>query len=161
MEIWSAKVDRIVRTPPGCNDDVSDDWLASCNQVNFSKMSTWTIVCEEVLDTSFPTLYHERAREILGQRGISDTEYEEMRRFAWLTAGWLNFEKMLWDWVHLDESDILRALRWQFTEGLISKQDFERSIAYTQQYVDEAEPSNPPKYAKTSFDNGDSPARTR
>ena len=25
-------------------------------------------------------------------------------------SGWLNFEKMVWDWCSLDESDILRAI---------------------------------------------------
>ena len=140
MDAWTARVDRIVGNPPGCDDDFSDDSIAAFSGVDFRAMSTWTIVCEEVLDTTHPTIYHQRAREALNRRGITDTEYEEMRRFAWLTAGWLNFEKMLWDWVHLDENDILRALRLQFTEGLISKKAYDRSVAYTQRYTNVCEP---------------------
>ncbi len=139
MDTWTAKVDRIARKPPGCDDDFSDDSITSFATVNFRGMSTWAIVCEEVLDTTHPTIYYQRVREALNRRGITDAEHEEMRRFAWLTAGWLNFEKMLWDWVHLDEKDILRALRWQFTDGLISKQDYDRHVAYTQRYANVAE----------------------
>jgi hypothetical protein len=72
-------------------------------------MTTWEIVCEEMVDTQHPRIYFERAREELRKRGITDAEFTEMRRFAWLTAGWLNFEMMLWDWCGLDQQDIYRA----------------------------------------------------
>ena len=33
-----------------------------------------------------------------------------MRRFAWKTVGWLNYDKMMWEWGGLDEKDIEMAL---------------------------------------------------
>jgi len=36
-----------------------------------------------------------------------------MREFAWVTAGWLNYAKMVWDWANLDDTDIKRAINWQ------------------------------------------------
>ena len=120
MSDWTAKVDRIVAEPPGTHDGFTQDDIDRNSKVDFSKLSTWEIVCEEVLDTTHPLVYFERARMELRLRGISDDEIDEMRRFAWLTAGWLNFEKMLWDWCSLDERDIYRAIEWQYSDGWIS-----------------------------------------
>jgi hypothetical protein len=141
---WTATVDQIVREPPGTDEGFSAEDIARNATVVFTTLSTWEIVCEEVLDTVHPRIYHERAREELRRRGIRDTEYIEMRRFAWLTAGWLNFEKMLWDWCSLNEDDIYRAIEWQYSEGWISGAERDRCIEFTKRYDDSAlQPQTP------------------
>jgi hypothetical protein len=134
MAAWTAKVDQIVREPPGTDDGFSPEDIARSARVVFTKLSAWEIVCEEVLDTMHPRVYYERARQELRQRGISDEEYGRMRRFAWLTAGWLNFEKMLWEWCSLNEKDIYQAIRWQFQEGWISRAERDRLLAFAKRY---------------------------
>ena len=99
-----------------------------------AEFSTWTIICEEVLDTQFARVYFERAREELHRRGITDAEIAEMRRFAWLTAGWLNFERGLWEWCNLDEQDIYRAIEWQYSDGYISADERDRRMEYAKRY---------------------------
>jgi hypothetical protein len=134
MTVWAAKVERIISSPPGSDDSFSPDDIARNAKVTFSKMTTWEIVCEEMVDTRHPCVYFERAREELRRRGINDTEFAEMRRFAWLTAGWLNFEMMLWDWCGLDEQDIYRAIDWQFADGWISADERDRRKDYVRRY---------------------------
>jgi len=64
-----------------------------------------------------------------------------MRHFAWLTAGWLNFEKALWEWCNLDEGDIRRAIEWQRKDGLID----EKAAASMLEYVNERTRSSAPQ----------------
>lgn len=128
MARWAAEVERIVATPPGIDDGFTAAQIERYAQTDFSKFSTWSIVCEEVLDTTFPLSYFDAARAELRQRGVADDEYAELRRCAWLTAGWLNCEKMLWDWRHLDEHDMYRALDWQFKAGWISQTERDRRL---------------------------------
>jgi len=60
---------------------------------HWDKISTWSLVCEEVLDTEpTPGLLKQYYEELL-RRGFSNETIQEMRHFAWLTVGWLNFEK--------------------------------------------------------------------
>ena len=134
MATWAAKVERIVAKPPGSDEGFSPDSIELESKVSFTKFSTWTIVCEETLDTQFPRVYFERAREELQRRGITDAEIGEMRRFAWLTAGWLNFECALWDWCNLDEEDIYRAIKMQYSDGYISAEERDRRMAYARRY---------------------------
>ena len=87
------------------------------------RLTTWSLICEEIVDTEYDQDYYERVVNELYCRGISDAELREMRIFAWKTAGWLNFEMMQWDWVSLDENDILRAILWLRQRREISRQD--------------------------------------
>lgn len=121
MALWAAKIERIVSKPPGSDEGFSPESVECESRVTFFKFSTWTIICEEVLDTRFSRVYFERAREELSRRGITDAEIIELRRFAWLTAGWLNFERCLWEWCKLDEQDIYRAIELQHADGHISE----------------------------------------
>ena len=89
-----------------------------------------------MLDTTRPRVYFERAREELRRRTISSETYLEMRRLAWLTVGWLNYQEMLWDWNSLDEKDILRAIEWQFAEGWIDQTERENWIAFARRFID-------------------------
>lgn len=103
-------------------------------------MSTWSLVCEEIVDTRYDQAYYERVVAELVRRGISRVELDEMRVFAWETAGWLNYEKMLWDWCSLDEEDIRRAIDWQFRNGEITEVERLQQVAYVEQYAAKAEP---------------------
>ncbi len=134
MGLWTKRVEQIVRQPPGSDSEFSEESIARFAKTDFSRMSTWAIVCEEVLDTVFPVVYFQRARDELRRRGITDAEYQAMRRFAWLTAGWLNFEMMLWDWCSLNERDIQHAIQWQFSDGWISETERDRMIKFADRY---------------------------
>jgi len=143
MTAWTAWVDSIVREPPGTDEGFSAEDIARNAGIVFTNFSTWEIVCEEVLDTEHPRIYYARAKDELRRRGISDAEYAEMRRFAWLTAGWLNFEKMLWEWCSLTEQDIYRAIEWQFTDGWIVHAERDRLIEFAKRYDEKAGPTLP------------------
>ena len=134
MAIWASKIENFIRTPPGSDKGFSADYIAQEGQTDFSASSTWSIVCEEVLDTQFPCVHFDRSYAELRRRGIADAELVEMRRFAWLTAGWLNYEMMLWDWCRLDEKDIYRAIEWQFADGWISGAERDRRVAFAKRY---------------------------
>lgn len=134
MATWEAIVERIVSEPPGSDEGFTPEAIERAGKVVFTKFSTWTIICEEVLDTQFARAYFERAKEELHRRGLNDVEINEMRRFAWLTAGWLNFECRQWEWCNLDEQDIYLAIEWQHTEGYISSDERERRMEYAKRY---------------------------
>lgn len=138
MALWKSRVEGIVRDPPG--SDLPEEPKASDHNVRFTRASTWSIVCEEVLDTQFSHAYFQSAHAELNRRGISDAEIQEMRRIAWLTAGWLNYECLLWDWVSLDENDIHRAIEKQFAEGFITEAERDRWTEFVRRY----EPTGPP-----------------
>ena len=134
MEVWKTKVGEILAKPHDSDSSFSPEQIAFYARANFSMMSTWAIVCEEILDTEHPTVYYERAKEELYRRGHSDAEIEEMRCFAWLTAGWLNFEMMLWEWVSLDAVDLFRAIEWQFPDGWITQDEKDKFIEFARKY---------------------------
>ena len=134
MAAWAAIVERIVGKPPGSDEGFSPESIERHGRVSFARFSTWTIICEEVLDTQFSRAYFERAREELHRRRISDSEIAELRRFAWLTAGWLNFECGLWEWCNLDEHDIYLAIERQHAEGLISAAERDRRVEFAKRY---------------------------
>lgn len=135
MVLWTAEVNRIVRNSPGCNDGFTAEEIDSQANTDFSAFSTWTIFCEEMLDTQFPRSYFESARAELRRRGITDDKYHDLRRFAWLTAGWLNCKTMLWEWKQLDESDMKLALERQLTYGWISSSEHDRRLEFVDRYA--------------------------
>ena len=104
-------------------------------------LSTWELVCEEVLDTEHSPEWCDRMVAELFRRGVTPIELEQMRVFAWETAGWLNFEKMVWDWCSLDESNIRRAIDWQFKEAEIDEPERDRRLTFMQHH---ARPSSKP-----------------
>ncbi len=134
MEFWKTKIGRIVSKPPGSDEGFTPEPISRDRRMDFSRINTWVIVCEEVLDTEHSKAYHRSARGELRRRGLSEGEIEEMRFFAWLTAGWLNFEKMLWDWAYLDVDAIYRAIEWQFRDGWILEDEREHLIAFARRY---------------------------
>ncbi len=100
--------------------------------------STWSLVREEILDTEHSEEHYDRVVNELHCRGLTDPEIRDMRVFAWETAGWLNFEKMLWDWVSLTERDILLAINWLQKEGEITERESEEMRAFVKRYDPEA-----------------------
>jgi len=107
-------------------------------------MSTWALVCEEVVDTEYRPEHYERVVAELFRRGITPDLLEQMRVFAWETAGWLNFEKMLWDWCSLDDGDIQRAIDWQLKEGEIDAEEYANRLAFLQRFAPRSEPGAAP-----------------
>jgi hypothetical protein len=98
------------------------------------KMPTWTLICEEITDTQHEPLYYERIVAELKRRGIDNKELKKMRLFAWETAGWLNYEKMLWEWVSLGSNDIRKALDCQVNEGEITDEHRREALEYLAKY---------------------------
>ena len=72
----------------------------------------------------------------LVKRGFSFDEIDEMRVLAWKTAGWLNYDLMLWDWVHLDEKDMRKALDLKLEKRSIPRVVYSRNLAQIQKFLD-------------------------
>jgi hypothetical protein len=122
LEVWRNSCENILSKPyPPLASDFSDHDLVALGNMSVSKFSNWEIVCQEILDTQLPHTYYQRCYDELRKRGKSEQEIFEMRRFAWLTAGWLNFPMMVWDWAHLSEKDILMAIEWLYDYKQISR----------------------------------------
>lgn len=97
---------------------------------HWDKISTWEMVCEEMLDTSVDAGLLKQFHEELLRRGFAEAEIQDMRHFAWLTAGWLNYEKALWEWGGLDEADIELAIDWQRKDGLVDAETASDMLRY-------------------------------
>ena len=119
--LWQKFCEELLAKPfPPQHSDFSDEELERDQYLSFSKFSNWEIVCEEILDTEFSHVYYQKCYEELLNRGKTEQDILEMRRVAWQTAGWLNYAMMLWDWVSLDEADMLRAVEWLYEQKQIS-----------------------------------------
>ena len=77
------------------------------------------------------------------RRGFQEAELQEMRQLAWLTAGWLNYEKMMWEWTMLDESDIKIAIEWQHKDGIIDDQTAAEWLEYVDEKANKAGNASP------------------
>jgi hypothetical protein len=100
------------------------------NKAQWDMFSTWSLICEEILDTVHAEDWYDDVIAELFRRSLDETQITTMRRFACRTAGWLNYEKMAWEWVRLDETDIRMALDWQLRDGVISKEQYEGDVAF-------------------------------
>ena len=100
------------------------------NTAHWNKFTSWALICEEILDTEHNSDWYDDILAELTRRGFSHDQINRMRVFAWQTAGWLNFDKMLWDWCALDESDIRTALDWQLKDGIISSAQYAERLSY-------------------------------
>jgi hypothetical protein len=121
---WKTACAKILGKPfPPESSDCGPETLERDSLVDLSKKSNWALACEEILDTEHSHVYLRRCYEELRRRGKSDGEIQEMRRFAWHSAGWLNFPMMVWDWCSLDEKDMERAIDWLLRDRQISKEE--------------------------------------
>jgi len=100
------------------------------NKLRGEQFSSWALVCEEALDTEHDMDWYDDIVAELTRRGFGCDQIDRMRIFAWQTAGWLNFDKMLWEWVSLDEKDIRMALDWQLKDGLITKAQHDERLSF-------------------------------
>ncbi len=98
-------------------------------------MSTWSLVCEEVVDTTYSDDEYEEILAELYRRGLTDSEIVQMREFAWRTAGYLNFEMMAWDWCSLNEKDIARSIGYLEEKGEITSSERIVMEQYLQRYI--------------------------
>ncbi len=89
------------------------------------ELSSWECVLEEVIDTDHEPEYYTRFVNELFYRGYSKHDIQKMRLIAWETAGWLNYEMMVWDWCYLSESDMHKGLEARFKKEDISKEKYE------------------------------------
>jgi hypothetical protein len=99
------------------NDEIERD---KNRTFDFSKLTIWELICTEAIDTEYSHVYYTGIYEEILKRGISVDELKRAREFMWLTAGWLNFELMFWNWISLDENDIKKAIDLQFERHLIT-----------------------------------------
>jgi len=129
--ITDAFIDNVLRTGPFAEAQARtvNGTARPRNQAKGDEFSTWALICEETVDTEYPSGWYDDVVAELARRGFSPEQVDRMWRFAWQTAGWLNFDKMLWDWVSLDEKDIKLALDWQLKGGLISRGQYDEAFA--------------------------------
>lgn len=121
---WNELIDNLLKNkfpPTQTSYHLTQEAIERHINLDFSKTPIWTLICEEAVDTEYSHIYYTKAYETVIERGISEEEYKKARKFMWLTAGWFNFEKMLWDWVELSEEDIKIAINMQEANKLISK----------------------------------------
>lgn len=120
---WIKVCDKIISNefpPVKTSFEITEDELRRDSVRDFSKCSNWQLICEEILDTEHSHIYYQKCYNELLNRGKSKEEIFEMRKFAWLTVGWLNYTKMLWEWCDLDENDIKKAINMQYNSSIIN-----------------------------------------
>jgi hypothetical protein len=126
---WASRLEKVFAKPypPVAEPDPDRKPL-------WEKFSNWSLICEEMLDTEPYPRFLRMCYDELHRRGLDDATIQEMRRFAWLTVGWLNFERMLWEWVHLDDDDIGFAIQQQYAEKLITIEEHSQLMDYLQKH---------------------------
>jgi len=102
--------------------------------LDVSNMSNWDLVCQEIIDTEFSPIYYQKCYDELLKRGKTIDEIREMRKLAWMTAGWLNYARMVWDWVDVNETDIRRAIDWQSEGGEISDEQRRSMLLFLEKH---------------------------
>ena len=128
---WQAACATVLAKPfPPDSSSFDSETLERDARVDLSGLSSWALVCQEVLDTEHSHVYLRKCYDELRRRGKSDGEVQEMRKFAWHTAGWLNFPMMVWDWSSLDEKDIARAIDWLVRDGQISEAEKQKMRSF-------------------------------
>jgi hypothetical protein len=113
-------------------DCISDEEIERDKHIDFSKWTLWELICLDAIDTEHSHIYYTKAYLEALSRGLSASEYKRARKFMWLTAGWLNFELMMWDWVHLDENDIIKAINLQHEKGFINAKKKQTMLDYVE-----------------------------
>jgi len=128
-------VEHVVRTGPlaEARRRTQDGTARPRNKAAWDRFSSWALVLEEVLDTEHPADWYDDIIAELGRRGFAAEQVDAMRRFAWETAGWLNYDKMLWEWCGLDEKDVKLALDWQLKDGRIDRRQHAAGLAFLEQ----------------------------
>jgi hypothetical protein len=100
----------------------------TAHPINLPEWGTWSLICEEILDTDDDDHWYDSIVAELVRRGFDYDQIDAMRRFAWKTAGWLNFDKALWEWGHLDEKAMRTALDSQLRDKLIKQDEYNEGL---------------------------------
>ncbi|NOZ06949.1 MAG: hypothetical protein GXP41_11475 [Chloroflexi bacterium] len=114
--------------------EFSNEELERDANLDVSRMSNWDLVCQEIIDTEFSPVYYKKCYDELLKRGKTLDEIRKMRDFAWMTAGWLNYARMVWDWVSVDETDIRRAIDWQYEGDIISDEQRRSMLLFLEKH---------------------------
>ncbi len=110
-------------------------------KARYSHRPTWELILDEVLDTDFDPPVYDAIYSELFRRGYGPQDIDGMRRLAWETAGWLNYDMMVWDWTHLDEDDMRRALDMQHAKGFVRADDYQQRLTQIQTITDRPIPA--------------------
>ena len=89
-----------------------------------NNISAWECVLEEVVDTDHEIEYYCKFVNELYARGYTEDHIREMRKIAWETAGWFNYEMMAWDWCGLDEKDMKLGLEDKYSKRVITSEEY-------------------------------------
>jgi hypothetical protein len=130
---WDQSVEKILSNkypPEKSSYNPTNDSLLRDGNIDFRNSSIWDLFCEEVVDTEHTHIFYQKLIEEIKSRGMSDIEIYQTRKFVWLTAGWMNFEKKVWDWVSITEEDIVRAIEWQNEDKLIDLDQKAKMLEY-------------------------------
>ncbi|MDR2128764.1 MAG: hypothetical protein LBP52_06825 [Burkholderiaceae bacterium] len=133
---WNLVVYFILRDaypPTASPEHITAEEIERDQRADFSGQTLWEIICLEAVDTEYSHIYHAKACAEAARRGLAAGEFKKARKFMWLTAGWLNFKLMMWDWVHLDENDVLKAVDMQRERHLISEKKWRLMRTYVDQ----------------------------
>jgi hypothetical protein len=133
---WNITVENILKEEYPPKEDSSLEEIERYKKLNLQNINVWELICTEAIDTEYPNIYYQKVYEAILKRGFSEEEIKISRKFTWLTAGWLNFSKMAWDWTNLDKNDIKLAIKMQYEEKLIDKNQkeaMEKYIAYIEE----------------------------
>jgi hypothetical protein len=135
LGFWNIQVCSILRIkfpPEKSSQSFADTTLEIDKNSDFSKYTIWELICTEAIDTEYSHIYYTRVYEEILRRGICVREFKKARKFMWLTAGWLNFKLMLWEWITLDEEHIKNAIDIQYERHYINER--KKEIMY--KYID-------------------------
>ena len=122
---------------------------------DFNSQSCWGLICEEVIDTDHDPEEYDAVYSELIRRGFDCDEIDEMRRLAWRSAGWLNYDMMLWDWVSLNEDDIRTAIEMRYGKWKFRRKRRMQDLEVVQSFLDR-DPVSPDKNVAEQVEASDS-----
>jgi hypothetical protein len=130
LEKWAERLREILNDPyppeASPDPDLKPNWRSFGN---------WQLVCEDLLDTENDPRFVRMCYDELRRRGLAHKTIQEMHFFAWLTVGWLNYEKALWEWVALGQEDVETAISLQLKDGLITESEHRKMLAYVREHA--------------------------
>lgn len=89
--------------------------FASTNAIpTIHRPDIWDWILEPFLDTVFTEETDKRINGFLAEYGLGEQEVRSLRQEVKEQMLKYNFDTMLWDWVSLDLSDVLRAMRTKY-----------------------------------------------
>ncbi len=82
--------------------------FAQINQIpDVDILDVWSLLLEPYLDTEFSEEYQQRTHQLLNKSGFSPDEINAIRERVGSNV--LNYNTLLWEWVHLGQYDLFHA----------------------------------------------------